>query len=187
LDWEAPLRDKGVDAPRCVSTSARRDERRHQPGHLQPHLLEHHTPEPPPLGLRRRGRPLGDSEGPRRGPGQRIRGRAPPEPNRRRRRPPSPKAAPAPPLPPQQLRPAHTHAHLIYTPGSVDSPPSRRQGGRRRARNPTNRRRLTGAHGNAQKSPSLYCRWGKGVGPTRQSSYDVLVHFTGAKKRRADL
>ena len=50
----------------------------------------------------------------------------------------------------------------MYRPISADSPPSRRRSGRRRARNPANRRLRAGTRGWVQKIAPPYRGWGKG-------------------------
>ena len=57
-----------------------------------------------------------------------------------------------------------TTTYAIYTPGSGDSPPSRRRSGRWRAGNHADRRRRGGSRRGSQKSPLSYCAGG-GTGP----------------------
>ena len=109
-----PIATRKSNAPRCRSTSTLRDGRRHHLGLPQPLLSDRQSPDPPSLGIRRRGSPLESSDEPRTRTERQIRGEAPPEPHHRRRSPPPPKATPAPPLPPQRCRLAHHHAHLGY-------------------------------------------------------------------------
>ena len=77
VDWEAPLSDKEVDAPRCLDTSTLQEEQLHHLGLPHPQSRSRQSPETPSLDLRRRGCPLENSGEPRARAGSQIRGGAP--------------------------------------------------------------------------------------------------------------
>jgi hypothetical protein len=126
---------------------------------------EPHEQEPaPPSRTPARGEARRGSKKRRTRRGRRICIEPPPEHLEQRREPPTPKASPATPPPPQRRRQA-PHAHLtMYTPGSIDSPPSRRRSGRGGRGISRIAGGELGSTENAQKSPFITVDGDKGGG-----------------------